>query len=313
MLELKSYIAQEASLLGFSKIGFAKAEEPAEEVLRLGNWLRRGFHGTMEWMARNLDKRRDPGKLLTHAKTILVVALNYYTDVAHGGDNSRGKISRYAWGDDYHDIIKARLNLLLSRIKLREPHAEGKTFVDTGPVLEKVWAQRAGIGWEGKHTNVITREFGSWVFLGEIILDIEVEYDTPAADRCGKCTLCIQACPTRAIIAPYVLDASLCISYLTIEYRGEMPAKLADKFENWVFGCDICQDVCPWNRKFAVRSSMSEFYPRPYNVSPPLEDLAKMSDEEFRRKFYKSAVKRRKKSGIVRNASFILGNNPINP
>src|ERR1041385_2502020 len=305
MQTLTTEIKQQALEFGFTKIGFAKAELLDEESGRLSEWLSRGYHGTMDWMARNVDKRSDPRNILPGAKSVISVALNYYTDVRHSENEHEGKISRYAWGDDYHEILAGKLNQLLEFIKSKDPAAEGKVYVDTGPELDKVWAQRAGIGWEGKHTNVITTDYGSWVFLGEIILNLELEYDEAETDHCGSCTLCIAAAPTQAITEPYVLDSTLCISYLTIEHRGEIAEELGEKFDRWVYGCDICQDVCPWNQKFSQPSSMREFYPRDFNVAPDIKHLTEMSQIEFSEKYRKSPMKRTKHAGIVRNAKLI--------
>ncbi len=299
-------IKQYAYDLGFCKVGIARAERLGDESERLKQWLDRDYHGTMKWMETKFDKRTDPQNIIPDAKSVVSVALNYYTDVRHSDESSVGKISRYAWGDDYHEVMIARLEKLLVYIKSIESSVEGKVYVDTGPVMDKVWAQRAGIGWEGKHTNVITQEYGSWVFLGEIILNLELAYDEPATDHCGSCTLCIEACPTQAIVEPYVLDSNRCISYLTIEHRGNIAKELGDKFENWVYGCDICQDVCPWNEKFSTVSGMNEFEPREFNINPDLNGLLELSQEAFSEKYRKSPMKRTKLSGLKRNAQIIL-------
>ena len=301
--ELTHYIKQEALRLGFDKVGIAPAARLDEEAAHLEQWLARGYHGSMEWMAKKFEKRVDPTLILPDAKSVIAVALNYYTPVHHSDNELAGKISRYAWGDDYHDIMSIRLEELLDSVKAMEPSAAGKAYVDTGPVMDKVWAQRAGIGWLGKHTNVITQEFGSWLFLGEIILNLELEYDSPATDHCGECTLCIEACPTQAIAEPYVVDSNRCISYLTIEHRGEIAQELGEELNRWIYGCDICQDVCPWNQKFSTPTSVGEFYPREHNRAPKLEEVAAMTSEEFRARYRKSPVKRTKHAGLTRNAS----------
>jgi epoxyqueuosine reductase len=306
MEKLTHRIKEQAKKLGFQKIGIAKAEALTEEAQRLDEWLNRGYHGTMEWMVRNKQRRVDPRNILPEAKSLIVVAMNYYTDVQHSKNPEAGKVSRYAWGDDYHDVVTEQLKKLFEYICELEPAARGKVYVDTGPVMEKAWAQRAGIGWIGKHTNLITQEYGSWVFLGEIILNLELEYDVPAIDHCGSCTLCIEACPTDAIIEPYVLDANKCISYLTIEYREPFSAVQASQIENWVYGCDICQDVCPWNEKFSLPTTMTEFYPRSQNVAPKLEDIVSLTEAEFRERYRGSPMKRTKLSGLVRNAKAVL-------
>jgi epoxyqueuosine reductase len=261
----------------------------------------------MDWMERNPGRRSDPREILPGARSVISLAMNYYTGARHSNDPAAGKISRYAWGDDYHDIVRPKLLELLAYIRSIEPGSEGVVYVDTGPVLEKAWAARAGVGWEGKHTNVITQEFGSWVFLGEIILSTELEYDPPATDHCGTCTLCIEACPTDAIVEPYVLDSNRCISYLTIEHRGEIAAELGEKFDRWIYGCDICQDVCPWNEKFSVKTGAAGFAPRAATIAPELRHVAEMEQDEFSKTFSKSPVKRTKLSGMRRNAATVLG------
>lgn len=305
-MSLTQEIKTKALELGFCKIGIARAEHLQKEGTLLAQWLARGYHGTMEWMVRNFEKRIHPENILPGAKSVIAVAMNYFTDVRHSDDERIGKVSRYAWGDDYHDVLEEKLNILLDCIRSRERGAEGKVYVDTGPVLDKVWAQRAGIGWEGKHTNVITKDYGSWVFLGEILINLELEYDPPATDHCGSCIQCIEACPTGAIVEPYVLDSNLCISYLTIEHRGEIAEELGEKFDRWIYGCDICQDVCPWNKKFATPTEIQEFYPKRDNIAPVLEEWAAMSGDEFSKKFRKSAMKRTKLAGVVRNAKMVL-------
>jgi epoxyqueuosine reductase len=301
MNNLSKSIKQRALELGFTKVGIAMAEPLHEEGNHLREWLKHGYQGTMDWVGRNADKRIDPSLVLPGVKSVVAVAMNYYVDVPHSSGKQIGKVSRYAWGDDYHEILQARLKELLNFILEREPNANGKVYVDTGPVMEKAWAQRAGIGWLGKHTNIISQEDGSWLFLGEILLDIELEYDSPATDHCGTCTLCIEACPTDAITEPYVVDSNKCISYLTIEHRGEIAKELAEKFDNWIYGCDICQDVCPWNEKYSRETTVVGFQPRGDAASPDLRRWAKMSETEFSKKFTKSAIKRTKHKGLMRN------------
>lgn len=308
METLTNQIKSKALELGFCKVGITRAERLTEEAIHLDEWLNRGFHGTMGWMAKNVEKRVDPRVVLPGAKSVISVAMNYYTPFQHSSDKKTGKISRYAWGDDYHEILQTRLEQLLQFIKSIAPEADGRYYVDTGPVMDKVWAQHAGIGWEGKHTNVITQEFGSWVFLGEIILSLELEFDFPATDHCGDCTLCIEACPTDAIVEEYVVDSTKCISYVTIEHRGEVAGELGEKFDNWIYGCDICQDVCPWNHKFSQPTDMNEFEPREFNKAPLLSEIVEMTQEEFSKKFKASPIKRTKVSGLRRNAEVILKN-----
>jgi epoxyqueuosine reductase len=311
MESLSDRIRSMAIELGFCKVGITPAVALEQEGRLLQEWLSRGYHGTMGWMARNVEQRVDPRKVLPNAKSVVVVAMNYYTDARHSEDPDTGKISRYAWGDDYHEIMLPRLEKLLHSIKQEVPTVQGKVYVDTGPVMDKVWAERAGIGWEGKHTNVISREVGSWIFLGEIILNVSLEYDEPTADYCGTCTRCIDACPTDAIVEPYVLDSNLCISYLTIEHKGDIPDALSSQFENWIYGCDICQDVCPWNQRFSKPSSETAFGPRDGNLSPKLHELAEMTEEEFQRDYRRSPIKRTKHSGLMRNVNAVLKNKEL--
>ncbi|HYQ85834.1 MAG TPA: tRNA epoxyqueuosine(34) reductase QueG [Bacteroidota bacterium] len=312
MSALTKEIKDRALELGFSRVGIARAERLEADSARLSDWLENGYHGTMRWMAQNFEKRVDPGCVVPGARSVVAVAMNYHTPNPHSDDPETGKVSRYAWGDDYHGVLESRLKQLLAFVQGRDPHAAGKIYVDTGPVMEKLWAQRAGIGWEGKHTNVITEEYGSWVFLGEMILDIELDYDEPAVDRCGTCTLCIEACPTQAIVEPYVLDSNRCISYLTIEHRGPIAPELGEQFDRWVYGCDICQDVCPWNTKFSKPTDLQEFAPRGQNIAPRLTDLASLSKEEFTARYRKSAMKRAKREGITRNATVAMTSKPAN-
>jgi epoxyqueuosine reductase len=300
-------IKRKARELGFTKVGIARAEELTDEGERLREWLSRGFHATMEWMARTVEKRIDPRAIVPDARSVVCVAMNYYTDVAHSDDPEVGKISRYAWGDDYHIIMTKRLEQLQQAVRELEPSARTKLYVDTGPMMDKAWAARAGIGWLGKHTNIITTDFGSWVFLGEIITDLALVYDDPIADHCGTCRACIDACPTGALDEPYVLDSTKCISYWTIEHRGEIPASLAAQFEHWVYGCDICQDVCPWN-SFQQPTPEDAFMPRPWNVAPRLDEVASLSKEEFQARVRRSPIKRTKHEGLTRNARVVMQN-----
>jgi epoxyqueuosine reductase len=302
---LTDYIKSKAFELGFSNIGIARAETLPEKGSLLRQWLSLGYHASMQWMEREAEKRIDPHIVLPHVKSVICVAMNYYSSVQHSENPEAGKISRYAWGDDYHSIVTERLEKLRDCIQVKMPEAQSKLYVDTGPVMDKVWAARAGIGWMGKHTNIISRGHGSWIFLGEILLDTELVYDEPIADLCGSCTACMDACPTQAIVQPYVLDSNKCISYLTIEHRGDLPKNITSKFDRWVYGCDICQDVCPWNR-FQKETREPAFQPREENIAPMLIDLAEMSQEDFSRRFHQSPVKRTKRSGLVRNAKAVL-------
>jgi len=299
-------IKGKAMELGFNKAGIARAEPLEAEGLHLREWLSRGYQGTMDWMSGNIEKRVDPSTIVPGARSVIAVAMNYYTDVQHVTEPGVGKISRYAWGDDYHDILAGRLKLLWSWMQQEFPGVEGRYYADTGPLMDKVWAERAGIGWISKNTNIITQEFGSWVFLGEIITTLELEYDSPATDHCGECTLCIEACPTRAITEPYVVDSNRCLSYLTIEHRGEIAGPVTEQFENWVYGCDICQDVCPWNQKFSTETGEKGFKPRSWNRAPVLEGWKEMPQEAFQTMFKGSPIKRTKREGLMRNARIVL-------
>ena len=306
MVSASDRIKRKALDLGFTNVGIARAEPLNEEAKRLQEWLSRGYQGTMEWMTKSVEKRTDASNIVPDARSVICVALNYYTPAEHSNKENVGKISRYAWGDDYHDILTENLKLLWTWMQHEFPGVDGRYYVDTGPVMEKVWAQRAGIGWIAKHTNVITQDHGSWVFLGEIITTLELEYDSPAMDHCGDCTLCIQACPTGAIVEPYVVDSNRCISYLTIEHRGEIVGEVTNHFEKWIYGCDICQDVCPWNEKFSTVTNEEGFKPREGNTAPALAAWKEMSQEEFARKFKSSPIKRTKREGLVRNVNIVL-------
>lgn len=296
-------IKLKAADIGFSKVGIVAPEPLIEENARLIDWLGRGFHGEMAWMEREPEKRTDPRILFPDAKSIVIVALNYFTPYRHETDANTGKISRYAWGDDYHDVVREKLTELLSWIKSEDPSVDGKICVDTAPMMDKAWAVRAGLGWLGKHSNVITTELGSWIFIGSLLLNIELEYDTQTIeDHCGSCTACLDACPTNAIVEPYVVDSRKCISYVTIELRGdELPENVADKLDGWIYGCDICQDVCPWNR-FEQPTEMTRFEPRLGETSLGLNVISEMTHEEYVPRFRRSAIKRTKLAGLKRNA-----------
>jgi epoxyqueuosine reductase len=307
-MSLEQRIREKAAELGIHKVGFARADALPDERARLEEWLHRGFHASMRWMENKQDKRTDPRSIVPGARTVISLAVNYYTPVPHAPNDDQGKISRYAWGDDYHIHVTRRIQSLFECIKQWQPDSEGRYYSDTGPVMEKVWAARAGLGWQGKHTNLITKEYGSWVFLGEIITTLELHPDPPMEDFCGTCTACIDACPTDAITEPYVVDSQRCISYLTIEHRGEIAAELGEKFDRWVYGCDICQDVCPWNR-FQQDSEHPEFIPREKNIDPPLDELIGITQEEFSARFKNSPIKRTKREGIIRNALVVKEHN----
>lgn len=307
MQTLTQKIKEKALDLGFQKIGIVRAEPLESEGERLREWLAKDFQGEMAWLAREPEKRIDPRLIFPEAKSMIVVAMNYFTPHEHGG--SIGKISRYAWGDDYHDVLKEKLRELLAWIEAEIPNAKGKVCVDTAPVMEKAWAARAGLGWIGKHSNLITTDYGSWVFIGEILLNLELDFDSDAVkDHCGTCTACLDACPTNAIVEPYFVDSRACISYATIELRDEtLPENIAENLNGWLYGCDICQDVCPWNR-FEKPATEPRFEPREDETSIEAEKILEFTPEEYAARFRKSAMKRTKLSGLKRNASAISGN-----
>lgn len=299
-------VKQAARALGFSHVGIAEAGTLEPERARLEEWLARGYHAGMQWMARDPERRTDPALVLPGARSVIAVARNYYHPTAHSEDSAHAKISRYAWGDDYHDRMTPLVEELARRVEQIVPGALTRVYVDTGPSLDKAWAVRAGIGWLGRHTNVITRDRGSWVFLGVIFTTAVLAPDAPIPDFCGTCTACIDACPTHAITEPYVVDANRCIPYLTIELKDEEIRGVdAADLGSWVFGCDICQDVCPWNR-FARPTDEECYAPRAHAVAPPLADLAVIDDDSFRARFRGSPVMRAKPRGMRRNARTLL-------
>jgi len=300
---LSERIKLKSEELGFHKTGIVRAEKLPDEENHLREWLEQNYHGEMLWLEREPEKRADPTLLFEGAKSIVVVALNYFTPHEHEENSDKGKVSRYAWGDDYHDVLKEKLRGLLAFIKSEDETAEGKICVDTAPIMDKVWAARAGLGWIGKHSNLITKEYGSWVFLGEILLNIELDYDTETvSDHCGTCTACLDACPTNAIVAPYKVDSRKCLSYATIELRApDFPEEIKENLNGWLYGCDICQDVCPWNR-FEKPTEEKRFEPREGNVTADLDEILALSPEKYAERFRRSAMKRTKLAGLQRNA-----------
>ena len=298
------FIKAEALKLGFMFCGISKAGFLEEEAPRLENWLKNSYNAEMSYMENHFDKRLDPRKLVDGAKSVISLALNYYTDQKQK-DPFAPKISQYAFGDDYHAVIKEKLNLLMAVIQDEIGEVSGRSFVDSAPVLDKVWAKKAGLGWIGKHTNLINKNSGSFFFLAELILDLDLEYDSaPTKDHCGTCTKCIDACPTDAIVDPYVVDASRCISYLTIELKNELPSEFKGKMDNWMFGCDVCQDVCPWN-KFGKINNEKRFQPSAQLLDLNQNDWEDLEQETFQALFKNSAVKRTKFQGLKRNISFL--------
>jgi epoxyqueuosine reductase len=299
-------LRQKAFELGFSAAGMVTAL-PLEERSGLQPWLRAGFQGEMHWMERQASKRMDPRQVLPEVKSILSVALNYYSPQLHSNSPHHGIISRYAWGTDYHILFEEKIKQLCAWIVREVPDSQVIYSCDTGPLMDKIWAHRAGIGWIGKHSNLIIPKAGSWVFLGEILSNLELEYDSESKNYCGRCDRCLKACPTGAIVAPYLVDARLCISYLTIELRGPIPRHLRSLLGRRIFGCDDCQDACPWNR-FAKPSSESSFQPMGDNRAPDLVKLMEISEEEFRKRFRSSPIWRAKYHGFLRNVAVALGN-----
>jgi len=297
-------IKAEALRLGFLFCGIAEATFLENEAPQLDTWLRNKYNGKMSYMENYFDKRLDPRLLVDNAKSVISVALNYFTN-DKPLDTTAPKISTYAYGTDYHFVIKEKLSLLLQYINEHIGEVDGRAFVDSAPVLDKVWAQKAGMGWQGKHTNLINKNAGSFFFIGELIIDLPLAYDMAfETDHCGTCTKCIDACPTEAIIAPYVVDASKCISYLTIELKDNIPNSFKGKMDNWMFGCDVCQDVCPWNR-FAVPHKVEEFLPHPDLLQMTKNDWQEITDDVFSKLFKSSAVKRTKFIGLKRNIDFL--------
>jgi epoxyqueuosine reductase len=298
------FIKNEAKKLGFMFCGISEAGFLEQEAPRLEAWLNKGMHGEMQYMENNFDKRLDPRLLVDGAKSVISLALNYFTDERQP-DASGPKISKYAYGADYHFVIKDKLKQLMAAITENIGEVQGRAFVDSAPVLDKAWAKKAGLGWIGKNTNLLSKKAGSFFFLAELIVDLELEYDIkPAADHCGTCTSCIDACPTQAIVAPYIVDGSRCISYLTVELKNEIPQEFSGKMDNWIFGCDVCQDVCPWN-KFSVLHHEPSFTPHPDLLGMTTRDWEEITEEIFQKVFQKSAVKRTKLSGLKRNIGFL--------
>ena len=323
-MSLADAIKQEARALGFDAVGIARVDTRAQppapgveptflaQVLhdRLLRWLERGYHGTMAWMAREPARRADPRAVLHGCRSVISLGMNYFTGHRPDERPGFGRIARYAWGRDYHGVLQPRLEQLERRIKALAPGAETRSYVDTGPVMEKAWAQQAGLGWIGKHSNLVSTAFGSWLVLGEVLTTLELDPDEPAADLCGSCTLCLRACPTGAITEPYVVDARRCISYLTIELRkagDEIPDDLAPKLGNRIFGCDDCLDVCPFN-VHASPAAEPAYQPAPLSLAPDLERLADMDERAFASHFRHSPVRRVRQAGFLRNVRLAIRN-----
>ncbi len=302
--DISQWIKARAADLGFAACGIAEAVYLADDDDKLNHWLENKYHGEMEYMARNREKRPDPRKLLPGARSVIVVLMNYFPEKPLP-EKDNYKIAKYAYGQDYHELIRGKLNQLIMEIKNQAGAMEARAFTDSAPVLERSWAEKSGLGWIGKNTCLIHPKLGSFVFIGEIITDLELEYDRHQInDLCGGCTRCIDACPTGAIIEPRILDSRKCISYQTIEFRGELPPEEKENFKDWIFGCDICQDVCPWNRK-ATPHNENAFHPEPALQHMNKEKWEQLTPEAFKLLFRASAVRRTRYEGLKRNISFL--------
>ena len=302
-LQYTKLIKTEAQRLGFLSCGISKAQFLEEEAPRLEQWLNNNMHGEMRYMENHFDKRLDPTKLVEDSKSVISLLLNYFPSETQK-NASAPKISKYAYGTDYHFVIKDKLKQLLHFIQDEIGEVHGRAFVDSAPVLDKAWAAKSGLGWIGKHSNLLTHQVGSFYFIAELIIDLELEYDSPVTDHCGSCTACIDACPTDAIVEPYVVDGSKCISYFTIELKENIPTEFKGQFEDWMFGCDICQDVCPWNR-FSKPHNEPLFNSHPELLSMTKKDWNEITEDVFKKVFKNSAVKRTKFSGLIRNIEFL--------
>ena len=299
----KQLIKDKATELGFFYCGFSKADFLEEEAPRLENWLNLNYQGKMSYMANYFDKRLDPRLLVDDAKTVVSLLLNYYPEEKQHSESP--KISKYAYGEDYHTVIKDKLKELIQFLKENIGDVNGRAFVDSAPVMDKAWAKKSGLGWIGKNSNLIHPKEGSFFFIAELIIDLEIEPDGPMKDYCGTCTKCIDACPTDAIVQPYLVDGSKCISYLTIELKDELlPSEFKGKMDNWMFGCDICQDVCPWNR-FSKITQEPRFIPNPLLLELNSTEWKELNEEVFNQMFKLSAVKRTKYNGLKRNIKFL--------
>jgi epoxyqueuosine reductase len=302
---LKQKIISKAKQLGFDLIGFSKHQILEEEIQNLEKWISQNYQAGMKYMEQNVEKRKDVSTILPNCKSVISLGMNYFINEKFEKSDDCGKVSRYAWGKDYHLIIWQKLDELIEFVKSKNPNFEAKSYVDTGPVMDKVWAVKSGIGWQGKHSNVINKKIGSWFFISTILTNFDFEeYNIPQNDFCGNCTACIDACPTKAIVEDKVVDSNKCISYLTIENKSEIPNEFIGKFENWIFGCDVCQDVCPWNKKFAETTNSKDFL-NVENKTLPFNKIRNMDNFEFKNRFAESPILRTKLKGLKRNAEFL--------
>jgi epoxyqueuosine reductase len=302
--EHAQWIKNKALELGFSFCGISRADFLEDEAPRLEAWLKNGMHGEMAYMANHFDMRLDPRLLVPGAKSVISLLFNYYPDPAYALADGALKVSKYAWGEDYHDVVKDRLKQFLYEIQANVGEVDGRAFVDSAPVLDKAWAKRSGLGWVGKNANLINKKQGSFFFIAELIIDLELEPDGPVTDHCGTCRACIDACPTEAIVEPYVVDGSKCISYFTIELKKELPAEWVSKMDGWLFGCDVCQDVCPWNR-FSVVNSEPRFTPREQLLNMSGGEWRDLSEDVFQQVAKRSPLKRKGFEGLRRNAALL--------
>ncbi|MGK7930201.1 MAG: tRNA epoxyqueuosine(34) reductase QueG [Microcystaceae cyanobacterium] len=296
-------IKEKAKDIGFHLVGIAAVNVKYDDdaVSHLEAWLSLGYHADMAWMTDS--RRKDLHQIMPDVRSVISVALNYYTPHVHSHHPEDGKISRYGWGRDYHRVMHKKLKALHQWLQTQNPTIQTRYYADTGPVQDKIWAQRSGLGWIGKNSNIINRFYGSWLFIGEILTNLTLESDQPHTNHCGTCTRCLEACPTHAIPQPYKIDANRCIAYHTIENRSDsLPEAIKPHLNNWVAGCDICQDVCPWNQRFAQETDIEDFQPYPHNLNPKLHELAEISQENWDQRFRGSALRRIKPSMLRRNA-----------
>ena len=301
-MTLADRVKRKALDLGFQAVGVSRVTSDRPESARLAEWLSREYHGEMGWMAQTAAKRKNPALLLPGIRSIVSLGMNYYTDDHPDDGPGQGRIARYARGEDYHRVLGERLESLASFLQTEAPDSRSRAYVDTGAVMEKAWAQRAGLGWIGKHSNLVSGQYGSWLLLGEVLTTADLAPDEPGADLCGTCTLCIKTCPTGAITEPYVVDARRCLSYLTIEQKGEIPAEFQPALRNYIFGCDDCLDVCPYNHQ-ATPTSEPAFRATPLTLNPDLDALAGQSAGEFQTAFHGSAVRRATHEGLRRSVA----------
>lgn len=306
-MNLTAKVKRKARDLGFQAVGVSRVTSDRPQSARLAEWLARGYHGEMAWMARTAAKRKNPALLLPGIRAIVSVGMNYYTEDRPDDHPGQGRIARYARGSDYHGILDKRLDSLVAFLQAEAPDSRSRAYVDTGAVMEKAWAERAGLGWIGKHSNLVSGEYGSWLLLGEVLTTADLDPDEPGSDLCGTCSLCIKTCPTGAITEPYVMDARRCLSYMTIEQKGEIPQEFQKALGNRIFGCDDCLDVCPYNHQ-ATPTAEPAFNATPMTLNPDLEALARQSAKEFQAAFNRSPVRRASYKGLQRSVAIALKN-----